>query len=29
MNDKEATSKNLRIAKEQWLDKLRYIGEIH
>ena len=24
MNGKEATSKNLRIAKEQWLDKLRH-----
>ena len=24
MNGKEATSKNLRIVKEQWLDKIRY-----
>ena len=24
MNGKGATSKNLRIVKEQWLDKLRY-----
>ena len=24
MNGKEVTSKNLRIIKEQWLDKLRY-----
>ena len=24
MSGKEATSKNLRIVKEQWLDKLRY-----
>ena len=27
MNGKEATSKNLRIVKEQWLDKLRYKKE--
>ena len=24
MNDKEATSKNLRIVKEQWLDNICY-----
>ena len=29
INGIEATSKSLRIVKEQWLDKLRYTGEIN